>query len=310
MFIERKNYNNTISIKLVIPTSCNAKCPFCYNNDKNMNCNKIEFLNNFINSLKDILDKIGNENPVSIDITGGEPTLDISLIKEVLHQLKINDIHSKVSRIVMTTNGINLLELINTCEDMNVIDYINISVHDYNATRRFEIFKTKALTDFEYRLMINKCNELNIKCSAVSVLFKNFEDDIEFKYWFEKFVYWAKNCGFIGIRFRYSCDDNLYCSEFNNYMQQIMDDSFYDIITFENTPDSCWCRLRRKNDGFRVFFLHGVKDTTLYTKGIEYIIDNDEKCYCDYYKKTPIEHYKYEIGKIYDNEDYMKGEYI
>ena len=93
-------------------------------------------------------------------------------------------------------------------------------------------------------------------------------------------------------------------------MQQIIDDSFYDVITFENTPDSCWCRLRRKNDGFRVFFLHGVKDTTLYTKGIEYIVNNDGKCYCDYYKKTPIEHYKYEIGKIYDNEDYMKGENI
>ena len=77
-------------------------------------------------------------------------------------------------------------------------------------------------------------------------------------------------------------------------------DNRFDIITYENTTDSHWLRLRDKETGFRIFFLHGVLDTSLLTKGIEYVIDDDGKCYCDYYKRTPIEKYEYEIGKIYD----------
>ena len=73
-YIERANYNKVITIKLVIPCGCNAKCPFCYNKDKSMNYDKQQFLNNFIDSLSDIIQKIGNKNPISVDITGGEPT--------------------------------------------------------------------------------------------------------------------------------------------------------------------------------------------------------------------------------------------
>ena len=46
----------------------------------------------------------------------------------------------------------------------------------------------------------------------------------------------------------------------------------FDTINYEKTTDSHWCRLRRK-DGMRVFFLHGVLDTSILTKGIEYVID-------------------------------------
>lgn len=57
--------------------------------------------------------------------------------------------------------------------------------------------------------------------------------------------------------------------------------------------------LNRK-DKMRVFFLHGVLDTSIKTKGIEYVIDTDGHCYCDYYRRTKIEDYQYEVGKIYD----------
>lgn len=42
-YIERKNYNKVITVKLVIPGGCNAKCPFCYNKDKDMSCDKQQF---------------------------------------------------------------------------------------------------------------------------------------------------------------------------------------------------------------------------------------------------------------------------
>lgn len=80
-------------------------------------------------------------------------------------------------------------------------------------------------------------------------------------------------------------------------------DSKFDIINYENTTDSHWCRLRRK-DKMRIFFLHGVLDTSIKTKGIEYIIHDDGLCYCDYYKRTKLEDYNFEVGKIYDLVDY------
>lgn len=54
------------------------------------------------------------------------------------------------------------------------------------------------------------------------------------------------------------------------------------------------------HDKFRVFFLKGVLDTSLLTKGIEYVIADDGICYCDFYKRTKMEDCRYEIGKIYD----------
>ena len=48
-YIERKDYNKVITVKLVIPGCCNAKCPFCYNKDKDMSCDKQQFLDSLEN---------------------------------------------------------------------------------------------------------------------------------------------------------------------------------------------------------------------------------------------------------------------
>lgn len=131
IYTERKVYNNTISVKLLIPGGCNANCVFCYMKDyagvlKN---NKTVFLSNFIESLNYIINKVGNKNPISIDITGNEPTYEVEFLKAVLIKLKQYDIKHKVSRVTMTTNGYNLEKLIPYLD--GVVDYINISVHDY-----------------------------------------------------------------------------------------------------------------------------------------------------------------------------------
>ena len=293
MFVERKDYNKVITVKLVIPSRCNAKCPFCYNKDKRISCDKQQFLDNFINSLDDIICRIGDKNPISVDITGGEPTLDPELLAKVLMKLKQYDIKSKVLRTTVTTNGTNLKEVIPFMK--GVIDYVNISIHDWRPFRREDILGF-CITGIQYKDMIKALNDIGITVSACAVIYRKLPN---FAKWRDNFIDWAKEVGFISVRFR--CD--VFWEEpdiFDTYLVDSKNDTNqFDVIDYENTTDSHWCRLRRK-DKMRVFFLHGVLDTSLKTKGIEYVIDDDGHCYCDYYKRTRIEDYEYEVGKIYD----------
>lgn len=292
-YVERTDYNKVITVKLVIPGGCNAKCPFCYNRDKSMTCNKQQFLDNFISSLDDVIQKIGNKNPISVDITGGEPTLDHRFLTKVFNKLREYDVKSKVLRVTMTTNGTCLREVI---PDMKgVIDYVNISVHDWRPLRREKIlgFCTDGI---EYKSIIKELNKVGITVSASAVIYEKIPN---FTKWRDSFIDWAKEAGFIAVRFR--C--NVFWNDsgiFDRYLMESMSDTEqFDVIDYENTSDSHWCRLRRK-DKMRVFFLHGVLDTSLLTKGIEYVVDDDGRCYCDYYKRTRLEDYQYEVGKIYD----------
>lgn len=300
IYTERKVYNNTISVKLLIPGGCNANCVFCYMKDYGgvLKNNKTAFLSNFIESLNYIINKVGNKNPISIDITGNEPTYDVEFLRAVLIKLKQYDIRHKVSRVTMTTNGYNLEKLIPYLD--GVVDYINISVHDYRKEERNDVFRFRDnnyIHEKDYSRVTKELLNIGITCSAVAVLYKEINN---FKEWMDGFIKWCKNNGFVSLRFRYNVFWKDGSSIFDRYMEQALSDSKnFQIITHENTNDSHWCRLRM-NDKFRVFFLHGVLNTTEYTKGIEYVIHDDGKCYTDFYKKTPIEEYKYEIGKIYD----------
>ena len=293
MFVERKDYNKVITIKLVVPSSCNAKCPFCYNKGKTRSCDKQQFLSNFIASLDDILTRIGNKNPISLDITGGEPTLDVKFLSEVLVKLKEYNIRSKVLRVTLTSNGTHLKEVASYME--GVVDYVNISIHDWRPLCRKDVLGF-CFSGIEYSEMVKELNKVGITVSASAVIYKKIP---RFEKWRDCFIEWAKEIRFIAVRFR--CD--VFWDEahiFDEYLLESKNDTRqFDIITYENTSDSHWLRLRRK-DGMRIFFLHGVADTSLRTKGIEYVIDDDGQCYCDFYKRTKIEDYQYEVGKIYD----------
>lgn len=68
-----------------------------------MSCDKQQFLDNFTESLNDIITRIGDKNLISVDITGGEPTLDSEYLSKVFIKLKEFNIKSKVLRVTMTT---------------------------------------------------------------------------------------------------------------------------------------------------------------------------------------------------------------
>lgn len=292
---EREQYNKVISVKLVIPSGCNANCEFCYMKDKKIQrtFDRESFLKNFISSIEFIIQEIGNKNPVSLDITGNEPTFDTELLKNVLIRLKDFQIKDKVLRTTITTNGYRLKEVVPYFNE--VVDYVNISVHDYRPDRRKTILGCETLSDDDYKEIISNLENIGIKTSAVAVIYNPIEN---FSDWRDEFIDWCKYKGFIGLRIRhdvYKSDKEL----FEKYMYEAMKDGRFKIITHETTVDSHWCRLRRF-DGFRVFFLCGVAETYIYTKGIEYCIDDDGLLYADFYKRIPIKDYKYEIGKVFD----------
>lgn len=297
MWKERKNYNNVITVKLVIPSGCNAKCTFCYMNgykDK-LQYNQLTFMEHFAESLDYILKAIGDKSQVSLDITGNEPTFNVCFLRTVLQRLREFDIKNKVLRTTMTTNGFHLRELI---QDLNgAIDYVNISVHDYRSAERKEIMGWDTLTTDEYREIVSELSKIGIKTSAVSVIYRPIKD---FDLWRDQFIAWCKNVGFIALRLR--CDAFMEDkSFFEQYMTDTMNEGAFQVLVHENTTDAHWCRLRR-TDKFRLFFLEGVMDTSILTKGIEYVIADDGRLYCDYYKRCRIEDYPFEIGKVFDYE--------
>ena len=214
------------------------------------------------------------------------------LLIKVLNMLKQYNIQDKVSRVTFTTNGFNLLKVIPYFK--NVINYVNISMHHYNQEERNKIFKTNTPSNYDYKLMVDKLADIGIKTSSTCVTYKSIEN---FKKFMNIYISFCKEIGFVSVRFR----DNVFWkdSQFDIYMNLALNDDQFEVIQCENTSDSKWCRLKMK-DKFRVFFLHGVKDTSSVSKGIEYVIADDGKCYTDFYKKESIENYKLLIGKIYD----------
>ena len=298
-YIYRKDFDNSITIKLVIPGGCNANCNFCYNKhttnmQKNSTLLKEQWLNNFLISLEQIVLKIEERQPISIDITGNEPTLDSDFFIKVMHKLRSFSLKDKISRITCTTNGIGLKKVAPFMK--GVVNYVNISVHDYNQERRNKTFRTYNPTDEYYKEVVQILLDNNIHTSAVAVIYNEINN---FPKWRDEFIKWAEKIGFVSLRFRH----NVYFNNDNflEYMNNTINDKNFYLIQKENTPDSNWCQLTTKN-GFLVFFLKGVVDTYKVSPGIEFIVHDDGKAYVDFNKKIPFENYDFPIGYVFDKK--------
>lgn len=299
-FDVRRDYENVVSIKLIIPSYCQAKCPFCFMEDYKIQEHNYDlFLNNFINSLNTIVNKLYGKQPISLDITGNEPTFDTHLLNQVLIKLKNSNFMHKINRVVLTTNGYRLNEVIDSLQ--GVVNYVNISVHHHNINTRRDIFNTwKIPTDEELTPMILKLLDNDIKTSAVCVVYKQIDN---FPIFAENFICWAKNIGFESVRFRGDCLDENFAPIFNTYIQDIKDTNKYTVIQEENTNDSHWARFV-DSQVFFFFMLQGVTSTFEHSIGIEYIVNDDGLPYLDYYKQVPFlnNYFNLPVGYIFDRK--------
>jgi MoaA/NifB/PqqE/SkfB family radical SAM enzyme len=139
MKISTRNINPNFTI--VLPGPCQANCDFCF-------WKREDEEDSFISSLKRSLKKLP-KNFSQISISGGEPTLSPVFEKtmKVINKYKKK---GKINKIVLTTNGINLLE-----KDLRGIDHINISRHHMDDITNQEIFKTEKIPSFSDLEKIN-----------------------------------------------------------------------------------------------------------------------------------------------------------
>jgi len=177
---------------------------------------------------------------------------------------------------------------------IGVVDYVNISVHDYDQTRRNNIFGTYNPKDSDYRDMIKILLDNGIKATAISVIYNEIYN---FKDWSDSFIKWSENIGFVSLRFRH----NVYSDEnkFLDYMMQTVQEEKFYVMEQDATPDSTWYILSTKS-GFLLYFLKGVIDTYNVSPGIEFVIHDDGLAYADFNKNTPFDEYKFPIGLIFD----------
>lgn len=273
-------HGNGLSVKIVVPCFCQAKCQFCFNNltINTQRHNYETFFKNLKISLDRIFGSLGERRNISLDITGNEPTFDVNVFKRLMHIL--HEYKGKAKKIVLTTNGFHLAECLS--EMTGIVDIVNISLHHWDEDiRKKEVLKTDAIPSNEaLKSIIEVGNSNGISFTAVAVLYKKFERFIDF---YNKFVDFAIATGFDNVRFRSNfIDKDEFTNEVLNTDIDHQEVDAHRSLTTKVIKDSA-------RNGYEARILVGVPDLTAYLVGWELVIDDDGKTYIDYNKRFPID---------------------
>ena len=293
-------HGSTLSVKVVMPTKCQASCKFCFNKyTAGHQCgDKVKFLDNLNKSL-DLVVKVKNRK-ISIDITGAEPTYDANLLLAVLEiiERKFGRFHFRVEKVVLTTNGYHLTEVIHHPLFRN-IDIVNISLHRCNFEERAKVFRTYNIPNDDKLRHINAVlHERGIRTTGVAVIWEDeFKSDQEYKEFVQNFAKFLQLQNFENgrIRMDYMNPDSnmanlLFAVEFEG-------ENVYDTPALHAKTVPLPRKVHYTNHGanpdpnspFMINIYKGVPDIAEYVVGPELIIDDDGKLYLDYIKGKPIQ---------------------
>ena len=287
-----KGHGNTLSIKIVIPTYCQANCDFCFNKSNKKQQHDIDiFLKNLDISLSKVFNNV--KRGFTIDITGNEPTFNVELLKNTLDI--INKYRSYISQIVLTTNGFKLKECLSF---IDMVDIINISVHHYDFNIRKEVFKTSNIpTDIQLKSIISDLKNKKVYVSAICVLNKDIDD---FKDFFNRFSDWAIDLGFNDVRMRSNYMRN------DSFMDKIFDLDIGEIIEASDVPGLKSKKIYDSKRDYYTYIFLGVETLVNIVIGAEMVIDDDGLLYIDYNKEYPIS----DDSLSYFNRIYVLGDNI
>ena len=292
----RSNYDNVLSIKLVLPIHCNAKCEFCYlrKEEHNLAFNKKQFLDNFISSLREVISK-NYGKAMSLDISGvGEPTFNLKFLKKVVDKLKESDIIKNFIRVTFTTNGYKLKEALPIIAD--IVNYVNISIHNIDENKRKEIFHTNTTPNNEEldNLILTSYNLYNIKVSSVFVIDRLSCED------FYKINDWCIDKGFYTNRIRFNVYEP---TTFKKRVSKLLVeecrtlDNNLSVVYGENEIESSYYITLYKNN-LLCYIFDGIPDTASNAYGIGVNILDDGIAYIDFYKQYPLTEYPLPINYV------------
>lgn len=274
----KAGHGHILSVKVVMPTYCQAHCDFCFNKltTNTQQHNWEMFNNNLFKSLELLFNNLKNRK-ISIDITGNEPTFNIKHFESLMRCLTYfkNNYTTKIDKIVLTTNGFHLYDCIEYMK--GVVDIVNISLHNASYKTRQELFKTKYIpSDNDLKLINKELKAANIKSTSVAV----FNKECSFKYIVEQFVKFSKETGFSDTRIRID-----FTTEDNN-VKKMFDTKFTDneTVYYQRGLDSKYFDI----NGFNVSIYRGVPELIDYVIGVELVIDDDGNIYLDYNKNLPM----------------------
>lgn len=176
--------NNKPNTTLVLPGTCQASCKFCFWN-KNQQQNQAKFIHGLLQLLPTIY------KYKTLSISGGEPSLS-----PVLGMLEVLIDKSQLEKVVITTNGANLSNILNVVAS-GFINHVNISRHHVNDSKNEVIFGTKALpTIQEIKEFSYESSRLGVDVTYNCVLGEHVVQDLY------EFIELAKATGISSVCFR------------------------------------------------------------------------------------------------------------
>ena len=232
-----------LNLSVVLPGGCNCNCSFCFwKRDGDIVVKSNDFSRKFIECLDNL-----PSNVDTISITGGEPTLS-SHFSGVIAE--ISKRRNRWKKVVLTTNGSNIMPHTNSKTFANAIDFINISRHSVSEENNMRVFgknrkKHKKLdfydmskfnlpTDNDLIQIIEKVNKLGVPVNANCILqgaisyLKNGSPKSQIIH----FIKWAKEIGFSNVCFR-KIYRRVYDLEHTKWQRAF---SEYKVINVVNTP--------------------------------------------------------------------------
>ena len=181
------------NIFLILTTRCNASCKFCdFSSGDHSEFNTLK--------LRYILDSlIPNININKLNITGGEPTLDLNLFNEVMEIIKEYKEKYKglfTPYVTVNTNGYNIKELFTKIDE---IDSIALSRHHFNDEINGEVFgntknipSSDTIRELMKTIKPEDVYKINLRCNLISGYIDTPEKIKEYLEWVSSLnIHWV-----------------------------------------------------------------------------------------------------------------------
>lgn len=299
----RDPWYSVLSVKLVLPSECQANCAFCYNKHGGYGrqvARTVDYTA-MVNALLAVM-RIALGRPISVEITGGEPTSEPYILDRLLDAMTMGGINrnDQVKRITMTSNGYHLYECMSGL--VGKVKYVNLSLHSTDFEERTNIFGTRNIpNNEEIVILTEEAARYGIDMSGVFVV-DDFSMELDK---FDDTNKWCEMHGLVSTRWRSNVFEKNKVG-LKEFAEKLADHPSYKLVVYEEAKDSSYAIFAR-NGSHLVYLLDGVEDATQTSLGVSVLIRADGKIFHDAACTMPVLNYGEEgflpLKYVYDRKD-------